>query len=128
MITDSLARWDAATTVGALTLPIGASLLVAPAQAARLMRFGDDPGALRAIGLADLALVPGLLAGRHRWQWMTARVALNLTIAAYCVRRGRRHRAPGAKLGALAMGLVSLDDGRRVAALRLARPAPGGRT
>lgn len=124
MDTDTLARWDAATTVGALTLPIGASLLVAPGRAARLLRFGDDPGGLRAIGLADLALVPGLLAGRHRWQWMTARVALNLTIAAYCVRHARRAQASGANLGALAMVIVSLDDGRRIAALRRARP-PG---
>jgi hypothetical protein len=121
MHADALAGRDEATTVGLITLPIGVALVAAPAQATRLLRFGDDPAALRAIGAADLALVPGLLAGRHRWQWMAARVGLNLAIGAYCLRLARRERAGGAKAGALAMVVASLDDSRRVAALRRAR-------
>jgi hypothetical protein len=124
MDAEAFAGRDAATTVGLITLPIGVALVAAPAQATRLLRFGDDPRALRAIGAADLALVPGLLAGRHRWQWMAARVGLNLAIAAYCLRLARRERAAGAKAGALAMVVASLDDGRRIAALRRAR-SPG---
>ena len=116
---------DAATTVGLITLPIGVALVVAPATAARLMRFGDHPRALRVIGASDLALVPGLLVGRHRWQWMAARAGLNLAIASYCVLLVRRERVAGAKVGVLAMMIATVDDGRRVAALR--RPRAGAR-
>jgi hypothetical protein len=124
MDADANSGRDAATTVGLITLPIGVALVVTPAQAARLLRLGDHSRALRVIGAADLALVPGLLAGRHRWQWMAARVGLNLVIAAYCLRLVRRERAAGAKVGVLAMVIATVDDGRRIAALRRAR-SPG---
>ena len=84
--------------------------------------YGDHSRALRVIGATDLALVPGLVAGRRRWQWMAARAGLNLAIGAYCVRLVRRERAAGAKVGVLAMVIATVDDGRRVAALRRARP------
>ena len=64
MDADALAGRDAATTGGLITLPIGVALVAAPAQAARLLRFGDDPGALRAIGPADLALARSRTARR----------------------------------------------------------------
>ena len=38
---------------------------------------------MRLVGLADLALVPGLLRGEPRWPWMFGRAALNLGQAAY---------------------------------------------
>ena len=121
MHADGHARRDAATTVGLITLPIGLALVAAPAQAARHLRFGDHSRALRVIGASDLALVPGLVGGRHRWQWMAARAGLNLAIAAYCVRLVRREGIAGAKVGVLAMVIATVDDGRRVAALRRAR-------
>src|SRR5262245_11211265 len=109
MDADAHAGWDAATTVGLITLPIGVGLVLAPVHAARLLKLGDHSGALRVIGAADLALVPGLLAGRQRWQWMAARAGLNLVIAAYVLRLVRRERAAGAKVGVLAMAIATVD-------------------
>ncbi len=70
-----------ATGVGAAAALIGGALVASPG------RFGPwialtDVGAARSVGLADLALVPGLLAGCPRWPWMAARAARNLVIVA----------------------------------------------
>jgi hypothetical protein len=110
-----------ATGVGIITLLIGIVLVVAPSRAGRLLRTGDHPRALRAIGASDLALVPGLLAGRSRWRWMTARAGLNMVIAAYCLWLVRRERTVGAKIGAAAMLVATAADSRTIVALRRAR-------
>jgi hypothetical protein len=107
--------------IGIITSLIGIALLVAPSQIGRLLRTGDHPGALRAIGASDLALVPGLLAGRSRWRWMTARAGLNLVIAAYCLWLVRRERAVGGMIGAAAMAVATAADSRTIVALRRAR-------
>ena len=120
MKSESTRAQRAATSVGRVTLPIGVALAVAPSRVGRLLRLGDHPGALRAIGASDLVLVPGLLAGRLRWQWLTARVGLNLVIAAYCRRLVRREGAVGAKVGAIAMVIATVADGRTIIALRRA--------
>jgi hypothetical protein len=108
----------AATSVGWITLPIGVALVIAPSRVGRFLHLGDAPGALRAIGASDLVLVPGLLAGSRRWQWMTARAGLNLVIAAYCMRVVRWEGAVGAKVGAIAMVVATVADGRTIIALR----------
>jgi hypothetical protein len=46
---------------------MGIAPTVAPSQVGGLLRTGDRPVALRAIGASDLAMVPGLLAGCSRW-------------------------------------------------------------
>ena len=110
-----------AKNVGIITLFIGIALVVAPSKAGRLLRTGDHPAALRIIGASDLALVPGLLAGRRRLRWMTARAGMNVVIAAYCLWLIRRESAIGAKVGAVAMVVATLADSRTIAVLRSAR-------
>lgn len=110
-----------ATRVGLITLPIGIALVSAPARVGRLLSARDHSVALRAIGALDLALVPGLLAGRLQSQWMTARAGLNVVIASYCLLLVRRERATGAMLGAAAMVAATVADGRTITALRRAR-------
>jgi len=65
--------------VGVATTVLGGVLLAHPAAAGRVVGM-TDTRVSRAIGIADLVLVPGLLAGRPRWPWMVARGALNLVI------------------------------------------------
>ena len=106
--------------VGIITLAIGIVLVLASSRAARLLRTGDNPTALRVIGTSDLVLVPGLLLGRHPLRWMVARVGLNLAIAVYYLSLARREGAVGAKIAAAAMVAASIDDGRTIAVLRRA--------
>jgi hypothetical protein len=113
---------NSARNVGVTTLVIGIVLLVAPSRAGRLLRLGGDhPVALRIIGASDLALVPGLLAGRDRARWMAARAGFNVAIAAYCLWLVRRERTIGAGVGTVAMLAATLADIRTIAALRTAR-------
>jgi hypothetical protein len=122
---DLITAERAAKNVGIVTLLIGIALVVAPAQVGRLLRAGGHPVALRAIGASDLALVPGLLFGRQRSRWMTARAGLNVIIAGYCLLIVRRERAVGAKIGAVAMVVATMADSRTIAGLR--RPAKDDR-
>jgi hypothetical protein len=104
-----------ARTAGWATLAIGATLVLAP----RTGRWSglDDPRTARAVGAADLALVPGLLAGRPRWPWAAARAGLNLVQTVVVLRRGR-----GLAAWTTAASLVALAvlDGRAAATLRAA--------
>jgi hypothetical protein len=106
--------------VGIITLFIGLALVLAPSKAGRLLQTGDHPAALRLIGASDLVLVPGLLVGRRRLRWLTARAGLNLVIAAYCLWIVRREKAVGAKVGAVAMVVATLADSRTIVVLRSA--------
>lgn len=108
----------AATTVGFATLIIGAALIAAPDRLGRLVRIENHPQGLRVIGLADLALVPGLVRGRPRWPWMAGRAGLNLLFAGWFLRLARREGSVGAKIGALAMVLLTMADSNVVLALR----------
>lgn len=107
-----------ATTVGAATAVIGGALLAAPQATGPLLGLTDVSGA-RAVGVLDLALVPGLLVGRPRWPWLTARAAANLATAAYCL-----HLAPTngemrrARAIALAFTLITVGDSLAVQAMR----------
>lgn len=114
-----------ARQVGLITLPIGVALLAAPVRAGRLLHLGEHPAALRVIAVLDLALVPGLVAGRRRWQWLTVRAVLNVGIAAYCLRLTRREQAPGAVVAAAAMLVATVADARVVTALRHEARATG---
>lgn len=107
-----------AAFVGLATLPIGAAILLAPERVGRALKLGDHPTALRAIGVADLALVPGLLAGRRRLPWMAARAGLNVAIAAYCVSLARSEGNIGPKIAASALAVATAADARTILALR----------
>jgi hypothetical protein len=114
---DAAQATRAATGVGLITAVIGAAIALAPARAGQLMRIDDENG-LRAIGVADLALVPGLLAGTPRWPWMAARAALNLAMAAYLLDRAREQNAARPRAAAAALGALTVGDSRVAWALR----------
>jgi hypothetical protein len=115
---DRASALRSATSVGVITLIIGIALVAVPSRAARLLRTGDHSVALRIIGITDLALVPGLLVGQRRWQWMTSRALLNVMIAAYCLHLVRREGVIGAKVGMVAMVVATAADARTIIALR----------
>lgn len=102
---------------GYATLAIGAALVAAPRAMTGPLGLEGQEDAVRAIGVADLALVPGLLRGSPRW--MLARAALNVADAAYLHRMAPRSSNPAAmKAGAaLLLGLTALD-GTTALALR----------
>ena len=70
--------------IAQLTLVAGAGLVFAPQLAAGLLGLGDDQHmAIRAVGLADLVLVPGLWRDAKPAPWMAGRCALSLGQGAY---------------------------------------------
>lgn len=119
----SLTLTHRATDVaGTGTAIVGAALVLDPVRSATIL--GLNPGARRArtIGLADLALVPGLLRGRPRWPWMAARAALNMLIAAQYHAEARSRRDDRRqRRGATAMIALTVFDGGVAATLYAAR-------
>ncbi len=75
--------------LGASTLAIGVALTLAPERAGSAVGLTDPLGA-RLVGVADVALAPGLMIGAPRWPWLARRAALNLVIVAYGERLGGR--------------------------------------
>ena len=99
-----------AASIGVITAIAGSALLVAPDTVGRLIGL-DNPSIARAIGVADLSLVPGLVAGRPRWPWVIARAALNLPMAAVCLRdAGSTSRRRNARAFATAMLTATTSD------------------
>ena len=103
------------TGVGIVTLLIGTGLCVAPERIGRLVAL-DRRGAL-AFGLADLALVPGLLFARERGSWMAARGVLNLLMASYYLLVVRPTDRRGAHACAAALAALTVADGAVAASL-----------
>ena len=105
---------------GWATLAIGVTLVAAPRLVTGPLRLDGQEAAVRAIGVSDLVLVPGLLRGRPRWPWMLARAAFNLGDAAYLHRVTSCSGSPAlAKAGARVMaGLTMVDGATGVALLR----------
>ncbi|QIK67751.1 hypothetical protein G7072_16610 [Nocardioides sp. HDW12B] len=77
------------TTSGAavVTIVVGAAMTAAPGPVGALCGI-DDRRLARLVGISDAVCATGLLAGRPRWPWATARAGLNLVQAAILVRRG----------------------------------------
>lgn len=105
----------AAVRVGVITTVVGGTLASAPARVGPLTGVAD-PRAARVIGLADLALVPGLIRGRPRWPWLAARAGLNLMIVGYAATTGRRNRR--ALMASAALVAATVSDLRAMSALR----------
>lgn len=112
---DEDAALSTARVAGLATLAIGSALLVAPRTVGPWGGLTDASTA-RAVGLVDLALVPGLLVGHPRWPWLAARAAANVVTASVAVRGGRSGQATAATLA-----LLTVLDGRAAHALHARR-------
>ena len=107
--------------VGGVTLVAGAALVAAPGRVTAPLGLGGQEPAMRAIGLSDLVLVPGLLAGRPRWPWMVGRAALNLAVAAYLHGVAAQSSSPAVlRGGAGVFAGLTVVDGATGLALRRA--------
>ena len=106
--------------VGCVTLAAGAALVAAPGPVTRLLGLDGQDTAMRAIGLSDLVLVPGLLRGDPRWPWMVGRAALNLGLAAYLHGVAPQSSSPGMLKGGagLFVGLTAVDGATGLALRR----------
>lgn len=110
-----------ATLVGCGSGAIGAVALLAPKRINKLLGISNDP-AMRTIGVADLALVPGLIGGRQRWRWIAARAALNLAIVGVFLRSRSGASTPSRPLAAaVGLAIVTVGDLRVGRALYAAR-------
>jgi hypothetical protein len=107
------------TFVGAATLAIGAALTAAPGLATGPLGLRDQDAAMRAIGVSDLVLVPGLLRGEPRWPWMAARAGLNVVVATYLLGVAGQSSAPRATRGLAGVMLaLTAADGATAMSLR----------
>jgi len=105
--------------VGWVTLGAGAALVAAPGLLSRPLGLDGQNMALRAIGLSDLVLVPGLLRGRPRWPWMAGRAALNLGLVAYLHGVAPQSSSPDlVRAGAAVFAGLTAVDGATALALR----------
>ena len=104
--------------VGCVTLAAGAALAVSPGLLTGRLGLEGQDLAVRALGVSDLVLVPGLLRGRPRWPWMIGRAALNLAQAAYLY--GVAPQSSLAKGGAGVLVGLTAVDGATALALRRA--------
>lgn len=112
----------ATDAAGVVTTAIGAALTLAPNPTTATLGLGNQRGQARAIGLADLALGPGLLAARPRWPWMAARAALNMVIARqYHASLRANPNDCRARAGATAMTALTIVDAAVAATLFASR-------
>lgn len=105
--------------VGVVTLGIGAALTAFPEKAAALVGLEGEASTVRAIGVADLTLVPGLLFASRKSRWMTARAGYNVVMAAYLKQVAPRAKNP-ALINATAgtLGVLTVIDGATAVALK----------
>jgi len=106
--------------VGCVTLAAGTALVAAPGVLTGPLGLPGQDAAVRAIGVSDLVLVPGLLRGRPRWPWMIGRAALNLAVAAYLHGVAPQSSSPEAAKGGagLFVGLAVMDGAAGLALRR----------
>jgi F420H(2)-dependent quinone reductase len=98
--------------VGIGSLAIGVALLLWPERLGRLVDL--DAREARLVALGDLAVVPGLVRGGPRRRWMLVRGGVNLGIVGLLLRK----HSPRARVGAAALGLLTVADLQVAEALR----------
>lgn len=97
--------------IAGITLVAGAALAASPGSLTGLLGLQDQQLPVRAIGVADLLLVPGLFRGRSASNWMVARCALSLAQGAYFHGIAARCARPGlAKATAFTLFGLSAAD------------------
>jgi len=107
--------------IGGITLTVGAALAAAPGLVTGPLGLDGQDVAVRAIGVSDLVLVPGLLRGSPRWPWMVGRAALNVALAAYLHGVAPQSSSPGMLKGgaSLMLGLTAVDGATGLALRRI---------
>ena len=100
----------------AVSLALGVALVLAPGLVAKVLGVAPDRRLLRAIGLVDLVLAPGLYFGRPRWPWLTARALSNPVIALFAVTRARSLRARLLAAGLVGATVMDLRTAERLRA------------
>lgn len=97
--------------VAAITLVAGAALVAAPRVGTGPLGLEGDERGMRAVGVADLLLVPGLASGSAPSAWMTGRCAVSVMQAAFLDGAVARSTRPGATRGlsVLLAGLAVAD-------------------
>jgi hypothetical protein len=113
---DAESAASASRLAGLITLATGVGLTLAPDRVGRLVGI-DDARSARLIGIGDLVLAPGLVAGRPRWPWMAARAAANLPMAAVFL--SSPHRS--ARVTGIALLGLTANDVRAARSLHRAR-------
>ena len=106
-----------AVFAGMATTVFGGALVAAPGRLGPRMGL-TEPGMTRLIGVADLALVPGLVVGRSPRLWLAGRGMLNVAIIGHLLRLAAD--AQDARLQrsvAAAFAAATVGDLREIAAL-----------
>jgi len=99
------------TFVAGVTLLAGGALVARPELATGPLGLPDQSFQMRALGVADLILVPGLHRGEPRWPWMVGRCALSVAQGTYLtgVAAGAGKPKLVKALGGVLFGLAVMD-------------------
>lgn len=111
---------QAATTAGMVTTVAGVALILAPARCGARIGMEHHAGVLRTIGITDLIVAPGLLAGRPRWPWLLARAALNVGLVAVTWNYRDDLGDLRSRIGVGQFAVLTVIDGASAAVLRSA--------
>ncbi len=103
-----------------MTLVAGTALTLAPERCGKPIGMKRHPGVMRAIGISDLVVAPGLLGGRPRWPWLVARAALNAGLAAGAARYRKPLGERNSRIGTGTFAVLTVIDGAAATVLRSA--------